>query len=750
MGLDVRTLFVALCATMLVGLALILYLRRLGYPVPGIGSFIAGQALVVLGFGLIATRGVTPDLVSIVAANTCLILGHAFFWTGFRLFLDRRPRPLLAAPVCLAAFLGLSWFTFHTWLYAPRAAIVRFGVGFFCAAISRELLLGGDRKYGRPQRVLGWLYSATAVVVLLRAGYDLFLGDTVELMSDTGATSFFLLIPICYATVWIAGLVMMVGERFQVELLAAKEAAVRASRAKSEFLANMSHEMRTPLTGLTGMLQLLEGTSLDTLQEEYLGAAVSAADNLTALINDVLDMSRIEAGKLTLTESVFAPRRLFSEALYPLGHMARQKGLDFLLAASSLPGHLLGDPNRLRQVAVNLVGNAVKFTKSGAITVTLSGSEANAGRVQLELRVEDTGIGIEAGKISMIFETFSQAHPEAAHGGTGLGLSISRRLAEAMGGTIEAASEPGQGSRFSFKASFALPDDDQIRDFAAIAGPADQRLDPLAQIPPRRILLAEDVELNRHFLTTILEKAGHTVTPAADGLAAVAAASRERFDLILMDIQMPGLDGIEAAIRIRALDDPAKAATPIVALTAYALESERERALAAGMNAHIAKPAPPQELARVMAGLGRSVPGLAPRATPRSAPAGSSGVVRWDFALGLMNQDRANLVDYCGNIASLLPEEIGLLGKALDGGDLEFFSRASHSLRSVAASLGADGLAANLGAADQAGKNRDAAEAARLFAAIRGDFARLLAEIDAYLEDTPEPADGLSFRPDPR
>jgi signal transduction histidine kinase/DNA-binding response OmpR family regulator len=749
MGLDVRTLFATLSVVMFVGLGLIVYLRRLGYPVPGIGSFITGQALIVLGFVLFVTRGFTPDIVSIVAANTCLILGHALFWTGFRLFLDRRPLPRVFVPVCLFACLGLSWFTFHIWMYAPRAALVRGAVAFFAAAISRELLRGENRKYGRPQRVLGWLYFATAVIVLLRAGYDLFLGNTVELMSDTGPASFFLLIPICYVTVWIVGLVMMIGERFQLELLAAKEAAVRADRAKSEFLANMSHEMRTPLTGLTGMLHLLEGTELDTLQAEYLGAAASAAGNLAALINDVLDMARIEAGKLTLTESVFAPRRLFSEALYPLGHMARQKGLDFSLSASSVPGHLLGDPNRLRQVAVNLVGNAVKFTERGGIKVFLSGSEAAAGRALLELRVEDTGIGIEAEKIPMIFETFSQAHPEAVHGGTGLGLSICRRLAEAMGGTIEVASEPGKGSRFSFKAGFALPGAGRIRDFEATSGPTAQRVDPLAQIPPMRILLAEDVELNRRFLSTVLKKAGHEVTLAENGVAAVAAATRERFDLILMDIQMPDLDGVGAAARIRALDDPAKSATPIIALTAYALEGERERALAAGMNAHIAKPVNLLDLARTMAGLAQPAPGDVPRAIPPAEPADSSGIVSWAFAFDLMNKDRSSLDDYCGNIARLLPGEIEVLAKAFENADLELFSRKSHSLRSVAASLGAHCLAANLGAAEQAGKNHDTAEAARLFHAIRRDFARMLAEIDAYLENTTDLLNGLSFPPGP-
>ena len=745
MGLDVRTLFVTLTVVMVVGLALILYLRRLGYPVPGIASFIVGQAIIVLGFVLIATRGFIPDLVSIVAANTCLILGHAFFWTGFRLFLDRRPLPRIVVPVCLVACLGLSWFTFHVWIYAPRAIIVRCSVAFFFAAISRELLLEENRKYGRPQRVLGWLYFAAMLIIILRAGYDLFLGDTVELMSDTGPTSLFLLIPICYLTVWIVGLVMMIGERFQIDLIAAKEAAVRADQAKSEFLANKSHEMRTPLTGLAGMLHLLGNTNLDTLQEEYLGAAASAAGNLTALINDVLDMSQIEAGKLTLTESAFAPHRLFSEALYPLGHMARQKGLDFSLGFSDVPGHLLGDPNRLRQVAVNLVGNAVKFTERGGIKVALSGEEARDGRVRLEFRVEDTGIGIAAEKIPKIFDTFSQAHEGASHGGTGLGLSICRRLAEAMGGAIEVASEPGRGSLFTFKAGFALPDAGQIRDFEAAAGPKAHRAAPLAQIPPMRILLAEDVELNRRFLSTVLRQAGHEVALAENGVAAVAAVTREHVDLILMDIQMPDLDGIEATARIRALADPARAATPIVALTAYALADERNRALAAGMNDHLVKPVNLFDLARVLARFAPSGAGAVPGHNHPSGPAGSPRLIRWTYAFDLMNQDRSSLDDYCASIVRLLPAEIDVLAGAIEDSDPELFARKAHSLRSVAASLGADGLAANLSAAQQAGKTRDTAEAARLFAAIRRDFDLMLAEIAAHMENKTKFFDGLSF-----
>jgi len=749
-GLDVRTLLVSLTVAIVVGQGFILYLRRLGYPALGLGSFCAGGAALILGLGLTSARGFIHDFLSIAVANTCVVLGYGLFWNGFRQFLERRSRPLVIIAVCLFTGLWMVWFIFHTWDYAARSVCVRLAIAFFTAAISGELLLGENRKYGRPQRVLGWLYILQTVIYCLGAGYDLFRGANLELIANPGLNGIFYLFPIAYALVWTVGLVMMIGERFQLELLAAKEEAVRADRAKSEFLANMSHEMRTPLTGLTGMLHLLGSTGLDTLQEEYLGAAASAAGNLAALINDVLDMSRIEAGKLELTQAVFDPRRLFSEALYPLGHMARQKGLDFTLSASAVPGHLVGDPNRLRQVAVNLAGNAVKFTERGGIKVSLSGSQAAPGRVLLELCVEDTGIGIEPEKISTIFETFSQVHSGAAHGGTGLGLSICRRLAEAMGGVIEVESVPGKGSRFCFRAGFALPDPGRIRDFETASGPAAQRVDPLAQIPPLRILLAEDVELNRRFLSAVLKKAGHEVALAKNGLAAVAAATRERFDLILMDIQMPDLDGIEATARIRALADPAKAATPIVALTAYALAGERERALAAGMNGHIAKPVNLLDLARTMAGFAQAGPGEVPPRDAAPEPAGSTGIIRWAFAFGLMNKDRASLDDYCGNIARLLPEEIEVLAKAFEDRDLQRFSRKAHSLRSVAASLGADCLAANLGAAELAGQAGDAAEAARLCTAIRRDFDRLLAEIGAYLENKADLPGGLSGSPGPR
>jgi signal transduction histidine kinase/DNA-binding NarL/FixJ family response regulator len=746
MGLDVRTLFITLTVTMCVSQGFILYLLWLGYPALGLRSFCAGGASIILGLGLIAARGMVPDMVSIVAANILVVFGYGMFWDGFRRFLERPPLPLINVLVCLATAFGLTWLTLHGATYSLRSAVVRLVIAFFTAAICRELLTGDNGKYGRPQRVLGWLYLVETFFYFFGAALDQGLGSSQELMGVRGLQSFFYLIPICYVIIWTVGLVMMIGERLQMELIAAKEAALQASGAKSEFLASMSHEMRTPLAALTGMLHLLGSADARDDQARYLEAATSSAGILAALINDVLDMSRIEAGKLTLERTVFDPRRLITEALYPFGYMAKRKGLDFSLDVAAAPGHLVGDPQRLRQVALNLAGNALKFTGQGRVAVTLSGEEAGDGRFLLRLCVEDTGIGIPADKVPLIFDTFSQVHGDAAFGGTGLGLSICRRLAEAMGGEISVSSEPGKGSRFYFTAPFDLAGDSQVQVFQATEAAAGREGDRLSEIAPMRVLLAEDFELNRLFITQVLEKAGHSVTAAENGAQAVELAAQERFDLILMDLQMPVVGGIEATAGIRALDDPAKAATPVVALTAYAFASERERCLAAGMNDHLTKPVHLDDLARILA---RFVPKGRPaalqaecradsRAEPRPAcvpdKEATGGLVDWEFTLDLMGGDHENLDAYCGNILNLLPAEIEVLAKALADGDMERFAVKSHSMRSLAASLGANALAATLDNAEQAGKCRDAGLAAGLLASILRDFDRILAEVAAYQE----------------
>lgn len=462
-----------------------------------------------------------------------------------------------------------------------------------------------------------------------------------------------------------------------------------ASRAKSEFLATISHEISTPLHGILGNAELLLDTRLDEDQKRCVRLLRASAQALTDILNDVLDHSKIEAGRLELTTEPFDLGACAADAAALFESVARDKGLCLQLRLpQDLPPAVVGDGSRLRQVLLNLLANAVKFTARGEVSLVLEPAMPSAPfgpastKVTYRVAVQDTGIGIPADRLKLLFEPFQQldASMTRRFGGTGLGLAISQRLVELMGGTIRADSREGEGSRFHFTLTWPIA---QNLGPTAVSGP---RLDAsLARAQPMRILLVEDNPTNQAVGLEMLGRLGYSAALAVDGHAAVDAQRQGLYDLILMDIQMPGMDGVEASRRIRAahgLQHPR-----IVALTANAAAEDRQAYLDAGMDDHLAKPFEMKDLADVITRAFKA------RQTGQPVPAESEEMLDDTVRDSLTRQFGQVFVErldetYLRTAAPL----VQAAGAAMTAGDGPGLQRAAHALKSSSANVGAVAL----------------------------------------------------------